>query len=222
MSNCLKELHDQIVLAQPTFPASTPILWKIEPDTSIMSLYCPAGYADPNVKLYFNWILLTHSIFQAYGLEDDKFRIFIKDNITNKTTYGGGGFVMSQEYTTTPLISDGDKLLVETNSIPVNPELLGTKTNEIRQVVTDFDIDNLVRDSLAIQFFPQGPLRYYQLKSNYPLHRMNVVVRWEDADGNTYPIYLQDNARLTMKIHFRKKGSDILFETLYKYDEQTK
>lgn len=222
MSNCLEELHNQIVLAEPSFPASTPILWTIQPETEIMSLYCPTGYADPNVKLYFNRMLETQSVFQAFGEEQDRFRIFIKDKITNRTTYGGGGFVMSQEYPTTSLICDADKLLVETNSIPVNPELLGSKTNEIRQVVTDFDIANLVRDSLTIQFYPQGPLRYYQLKSNYPLHRMNIVVRWEDTNGNTYPIYLQENAQLSMKIHFRKKGSDILFETLYKYDEMTK
>lgn len=222
MSNCLTELHDQMVIAQPTFPATTPILWKIQPDTEIMSLYCPSGYADPNVKVYFNNLLEAQSIFQAFAEDDDTFRIYIKDKITNRTTYGGGGFIMSQEYPTTSLISNADKILVETNSIPVNPELLGSKTNEIRQVVTDFDIAGLVRDSLTIQFYPQGPLRYYQLKSSYPLYRMNVVVRWEDVDGITYPIYLQENAQLSMKIHFRKKGSDILFETLYKYDEMTK
>ena len=214
MSNCLAELHNEIVALEPTFPASTPILWKIHPDSSIMSLYCPAGYADSDVKLYFNWILLTQSVFQAFLEEEDKYRIFIKDKITNRTTYGGGGYIMSQEYPTITLISDTDKLVFETNSIPVIPELLGTSINETRQVITDFDIAGLQRDGLNIQFFPKGPIRYYQLSSNYPLHRLDLVIQWEDKEGNLFPIYLEEENQISVKIHFRKIGSDILLDTI--------
>lgn len=218
MSNCLTELHNDMVALNPAFPASTPILWKIQPDTNIMSLYCPAGYADPDVKLYFNWILLTESVFQAFLEQQDKYRIFIKDKLTNRTTYGGGGYIMSQEYETTTLITNYDKLVFETNSIPVNPELLGTSINETRQVITDFDIAGLERDGLNIQYFPKGPIRHYQLISKYPLHRIDLVILWQDTQGNLFPIYLEEESQVSVKIQFKKISSDILLETIKRDD----
>jgi hypothetical protein len=219
MSNCLKELHNEMVALNPAFPASTPILWKIQPGSNIMSLYCPAGYANADVKLYFNWVLLSESIFQAYLDEADKFYVNIKDRITNRTTYGGGGYIMSQEYETTTLISDYDKLVFETNAIPVNPELLGTSINETRQVITDFDIAGIPRDGLNIQYYPSGPIRHYQLISNYPLHRVDLVIQWEDTDGNLFPIFLEEESQISVKIHFRKIGSDVLLDTIKKEND---
>ena len=222
MSNCLKELHDDMVIAQPSFPANKEILWTIQPETGIMSLYCQTGYTDPNVKVYFNWILETESVFQAFQVEQDKYRIIIKDHITNQTSYGGGGVIMSQQYNTTALISEFDKLIFETNSIPVNPELLGTSTNETRQVITDFDCSSFSRDKTDVQYFPAGPVRYYQLVSREPLNRIDLVVQWEDRFGNLFPLYLQYNNQISIKIHFRKKASQILTDTIYFDDEERK
>jgi hypothetical protein len=219
MSNCLKELHDEIVLAEPSFPANTPILMKIQPSTNIISLYCQSGYSDPLVKVYFNFDLITETVFQSFQEAPDKFRIIIKDKKTNATTYGGGGYIMSQEYPTTALISKLDKLIFETNSIPVNPELLGTSTNEIRQVITDFNCASFSRDTLAIQYFPQGPVRHYDMNSHHALNRIDLVVKWEDVYGNLFPIYLQLDDQISIKIHFRKKKQNIIQETLYKNQE---
>tara|TARA_R110002126_G_scaffold156673_1_gene304077 strand:+ start:184 stop:1188 length:1005 start_codon:yes stop_codon:yes gene_type:complete len=219
MSNCLKQLHDEMVLAEPSFPANKEILMKIEPSTSIISLYCQAGYADPAVKVYFNFNLITETVFQAFQETADLFRITIEDKKTNTTTYGGGGYIMSQEYPTTALISKLDKLIFETNSIPVNPELLGTSTNETRQVITDFNCSDFARDSLAIQYYPQGPVRHYDMNSHAPLNRIDLVVQWEDVYGVLYPIYLQLDDQISIKIHFRKKGQNIIQETLYHNQE---
>ena len=219
MTNCLAELHNEMVALKPSFPASTHILWKIEPESSIMSLYCPAGYANPAVKVYFNWILLTESVFQAFLENEDKFYILIKDKITNRTNYGGGGYIMSQEYETTTLISDYDKLVFETNSVPVQPELLGTAINETRQVITDFDIAGLPRDGLNIQYFPKGPIRYYELKSKYPLRSIDLVIQWEDKTGNLFPIFLEISSQISVKIHFKKKNSRILEDSYINIDK---
>ena len=143
-----------MLLAEPTFPPTKEILWTIEPNSGIMSLYCENGYTDPNVKVYFNWVLNTQTVFQSYQETQEKYRLIIKNRISNQTTYGGGGVIMSQKYTTTSLISDFDKLVFETNSIPVNPELLGTSSNETRQVITDFDCAGFSRDRTDIQYFP--------------------------------------------------------------------
>jgi hypothetical protein len=222
MNSSLKTLHDSMLLAEPTFPATKEILWTIEPDTGIMSLYCENGYTDPNVKVYFNWVLNTQTVFQSFQEEQDKYRIIIKNRITNQTTYGGGGVIMSQKYSTTSLISDFDKLIFETNSLPVNPELLGTSNNETRQVITDFDCAGFSRDRTDIQYYPQGPIRFHQLNSQYPLHRIDLVIQWEDTAGNLFPIYLEYNNQMTVKLHFRKKDSNILTNTINFDDEERK
>ena len=219
MSNALKELHDEMVLAEPSFPANKPILMKIEPSTSIISLYCQTGYADPAVKVLFNFNLITETVFQSFQEAPDAFRITIENKFDNATTYGGGGYVMSQEYPTTALISKLDKLIFETNSIPVNPELLGTSTNETRQVITDFNCSSFARDSLAVQYYPQGPIRHYDMNSHAPLNRIDLVVQWEDVYGALYPIYLQQADQISIKIHFRKKGQNIIDNALYKGQE---
>ena len=80
MSKCLKDLHDEMVLAEPSFPANKEILMKIQPSTSIISLYCQAGYADPTVKVLFNFNLITETVFQSFQEAPDAFRITIEDN----------------------------------------------------------------------------------------------------------------------------------------------
>jgi hypothetical protein len=221
INNTLKLLHDDMVLAEPTFPATKEILLKIKPVSSIMSLYCENGYTDPNVKVYFNFDLYSNTFFQSYQVSDDKYQVIIKDRLNNTTTYGGGGVIMTQEYETTALISELDKIIFETNSIPVNPELLGSATNETRQVITDFDCAGFSRDRTDIQYYPQGPVRYYQLKSTYPLHRVDLTVSWEDRRGNSFPLFLEYNNQITIKLHFRKKGSDIMLTALNHDDEES-
>ena len=220
MNATLKEIHDELITARIEFPPTKEILWTIEPKTGIMSLYCQNSYKDPLIKVYFNWVLNTQTIFQSFQESQDKYRIIIKDLINNQTTYGGGGVIMSQQYTTTSLISDLDKLVFETNSIPVNPELLGTSTNETRQVITDFDCAGFSRDRTDIQYFPLGPVRYHQLNSSYPLHRIDLVVQWEDTSGRLFPIYLEYNNQMTIKIHFRQKDGNILINTINYDDEE--
>jgi hypothetical protein len=215
MSACLKELHDDMLIAQPSFPPTKEILMKIQPETGLISMYCQNGYTDPSVSVYFNFNLLTETIFQSFWSSEERFRIIIKDVLTNTTTYGGGGVVMTQDYKTTALISKLDKLVFETNSIPVNPELLGTSTNEIRQVITDFDCVGFTRDSLAIQYFPQGPIRHYDMNSAFPLHRIDLVVKWEDIFGNLFPIFLQFDDQISIKIHFKKVKQNIIEASLY-------
>jgi hypothetical protein len=113
---------------------------------------------------------------------------------------------MTEEYSTLFLWNDLQKIILETDSIPTAPELLGSQTNKTRKIITDFEPLSQINDRSTIQFFPQGALRFYDLISNYPLTNMNVKIYWADKAGTQYPIYLNNTDNLTIKLYFKKKG----------------
>jgi len=215
ISSSFATLHNQMKAIDPAFPPTEPILVTIEPDTGLIRLLCPDGYRDPDVGVFLNWILETQLVIPSVQTGVDEFKLNIRDLKWNRNNYGGGGVSIWQEYDTRSLIKTLDKILVETNSVPVNPELIGATRNETIIVLTDFNASISVRDSIAIQYQPKGPIRYYQMNSQFPLHRLDFVVQWQDVDGNRYPIFLETFDRTTMKIHFRKKTANVLRSSIY-------
>jgi hypothetical protein len=92
----------------------------------------------------------------------------VKDYRNNTETIGGTDyFFFQQEYKTLALLNDFVSIVFESDTIPIEPEYLSSQTNVIRRIVTDFEPLDGVNDHQAFQFYPQGPLRYYDLKSSY-------------------------------------------------------
>tara|TARA_R110000796_G_scaffold114166_1_gene225881 strand:- start:1935 stop:2927 length:993 start_codon:yes stop_codon:yes gene_type:complete len=223
VSNTLKDLHDQMVIAQPTFPPTKECLMTYDSATDLFSVLAQTAYATPNIKIIFNQELTELFSFQMFSnptmLDPDilEYLLLIKDNFNNSSSYGGGGYIMTQEYSTTGLWNISRNILFETNSIPVETELLGQSSlNVQRQVITDFNIDRSTRsDRSSIQFFPQGTLRWVDLNSSEELRRIDIKVSWEDISGNIYPLFITGEDPLGIKIQFRKKNIAIFEEIQY-------
>jgi hypothetical protein len=170
-------------------------------------------YADP-VYIYFNSTLTTYfPALQNFENETDPIKTYylkVKDNFNNVSVVGGITYYeVKEEYTTLFLWNDMQKILLETDSIPVNNELLGSQTNKTRKIITDFEPLSNINDRSQIQYFPQGPLRFYDLISDYPLKRINLRFYWETKDGRIFPIYLNDYDNCSVKIYFKRKGQMI-------------
>jgi hypothetical protein len=167
-------------------------------------------YTNP-VYIYFNTNLFSY--FPALQNFDDEANtikshyIKVKYNFNNVLVIGGINYYeIREEYSTLVLWNDLQKILLETDSIPVNNELLGSQTNKLRKVITDFEPLSSINDRSVIQYFPQGPLRFYDLITDYPLTQMNLNIRWETKDGRSYPLYLNKYDNLTVKLYFKRKG----------------
>ena len=181
--------------------------------TELCGLVAPIQYdttiANP-VYIYFNSNLANYfPALQNFGTADATLNkwIRVKDNFNNRSTIAGNDYyTITEEYITLFLWNDLQKILLETDSIPTVPELLGSQTNKTRKIITDFEPLSQVNDRSIIQFFPQGALRFYDLISNYPLTNMNVKIFWQDKLGEQYPIYLNSTDNLTIKLYFKKKG----------------
>jgi hypothetical protein len=223
ITNTLKLLHDQMKIAEPTFSPTKECLMDYDSTTDLFSVYAQTAYADPNIKIIFNQELTELFSFQMYSnptvLDPNilEYVLLIKDNYNNSASYGGGGYKMTQEYSTTGLWNIARNILFETNSIPVESELLGQSSKNVqRQVITDFNIDRSVRsDRSSIQFFPQGTQRWVDLNSNEELRRIDIKVSWEDVAGNIYPIFLTAEDPISLKIQFRKKNIGIIHDLQY-------
>jgi hypothetical protein len=72
-------------------------------------------------------------------------------------------------------------------------------------VLTDFEPLAGTPDRGVIQFFPQGPLRWYNLLGNVPLRAITIQVLYTDERGVTRPILVGYEDTFTLKIEFRRR-----------------
>lgn len=166
-------------------------------------------YTNP-VYIYFNRDLINYfPALQSYDQGDTIKTAYIKvkDNLNNIIIVNGvSQYEIKEEYSTLFLWNDMQKILLLTDSIPVTNELIGSQTNINQKIITDFEPLSSLNDRSQIQYFPQGPLRFYDLISSYPLTHMNLKIFWETKDGKQFPLYINETDNCSIKLYFKKKG----------------
>jgi hypothetical protein len=221
MNTSLKNCFDEIKLNRPLAPPTEAPFFIIDKDNNRIKMYAEQLYENnppppaPQTTIRIAFSELVQKLIPTFiyykkdlpiGVDGDAYQFIISNQYTNSTTFNGKPYyVITQEEESLYLWTELQSIQFETNSIPVNPEFLPTATNNIRRIITDFEPEKGNPTRQVIQFFPQGPLRYYDLLSNYALRTIDMVVYWEDRDGITYPIQLTRGDVLTLKLQFRKK-----------------
>jgi hypothetical protein len=215
------------VLRFPGAPPTEPPFMTYDAETTLCSIYAEQTYESqtttPTIDMFFNIPLYTlFPSFPTFDFTEDPktYQVLIKNTKTNSTTYNGlPYFINEQEYTTLFLWNSFQSIVFESDRIPVESEYLPSQTNVTRRVITDFEPLESVNNRQAFQFYPQGPLRYYDLKSNYPLRNIDIRVFWEDREGNTYPVYVDQGEIFSLKILFRKKRELALLDVMERADD---
>ena len=203
---------------------TTPPFFIFDPTTRLISYHIEDGWVDEDAVPVVDWycspevqrLFPTFVFLYNGGAPDDlKYQFSPVERYFNKNTYEGVEYlVMVQDSPTLYLWSPLKTIQFQTQSIPVNPEFLPSVNNAFSRVITDFEAPSDDPSRQPIQFFPQGPLRYYDLKSNYGLRDIDLVVEWVDCDGTPYPVYLTKGDILTCKLLFRRKTRDILNDAI--------
>lgn len=193
-------------------PTEAPFM-TYDADTQLCSFNCEQLYASntTTINIRFNAALFgLFPSFQSYGTTEpgDIYwnRLIIADYHNNTATVGGKAyFVNVQEYSTLALWNDISSIVFLTNAIPVSAELQSGQQNISRRIITDFELSDEINNKTSIQYYPQGPLRFYDMISDENMRTIDVQVMWEDKTGKLYPIYLFLNQVLTIKLLFRRK-----------------
>lgn len=207
--------NDPVYLTIPMLdrPSEAPIL-VYDALNKLISLYTQPQYDITKITpiyIYFNTTLFSYfPAFQNYGDENNPILAHyfnVKNNGNNLDIVNGNPYLrLTQEWNQLFLWNDFQTLLFETDYIPVNNELLGTQKNVTRKILVDFEPISSLNDQSIIQFYPQASLRFYDLISNYELRKINMKVFWNTKDGKTYPLIINNNEYLTIKLIFKKKG----------------
>jgi len=206
---------DPIYLTIPLIdrPTEPPIL-VYDPKTQLISLYTQPQYNVNNITpiyIYFNTTLFSYfPTFQNYGDEFNPIlahHFIVKNNGNNLVIVNGNPYLRTtEEWNGLFLWNDFQTILFETDHIPVNNELLGTQKNITRKILIDFEPISNLNDQSVLQFYPQSSLRFYNLISNVELRKIDMRVFWNTKDGRTYPLIINDNDFLTIKLIFKRKG----------------
>lgn len=201
-------------------PASNAPYFVYNGTTQLISLMLPEAYATTSSVIFMNNELSTFlDAFQLYSYGDNQplgrdFDINFRDgqiNDTNHVMYNNNNYYqITQEYSTLPMWSQLRKILILTNSIPINAEYIqinDSSQNVTLPVITDFVLSfNQAGDSRSLAVYnPTSQYRLIDLISTGDLYNINLQVYWVDRLGNRNPLLLSVFQQGSVKIAFLKK-----------------
>ena len=218
LNNALKDAFDDLLILEPGMPSTESPYMTFDASSGLFTMNAEkAGYGEDllnRVNIIFSYNLFKqYNSFDNFFLNELETRIVIRDTFTNSIDFGGVPYYfMTQSYSTLENITTVTRLVFLSNSIPVNQELIGGQSDVQERIITDFLLEGVTSRG-AIIFNPQGPLRYYNLLSNYPLRNIDLNIRFQTSDSETYPVILTSGTNASVKIQFRKQISQRLLES---------
>lgn len=127
----------------------------------------------------------------------------------------------TQEYSVLEYWSSLRKIIITTNAIPVNNELVPSTGNSnnylnINQngvnvsypILSDFvpNITTAAGESRSIAYYiPTSQYRLIDLQSDSPLQTLDLRIYWQDRDGNLYPLPISLFQQASIKLAFVRK-----------------
>lgn len=219
INNAFTDAFTALKTANPAILSTAAPQMTYDPVTDLITLNVQQNYLVDGVDIYFNNSLniLLYSFQNFYNASPPSqqvYRIIVADRggLNTGTLGSQPSYLMKQEFPTTFTWSTAKKIRFETSSIPVVRELEGSQKDVTSSLLTDFDFPSVryTRDPLI--FFPQGPLRWQSMQSDYPLNKIDVQVYWVDKTDKKYLLQIVGNEYCSLKIHFRRRPALTLKE----------
>jgi hypothetical protein len=212
-------------LAKPLMPTTQAPYMTYDANTKLCALFAQTAYDSglPNpITIYMNTSMFSRFFpslpfkgftnIASYGYAN----LLVQDNKNNTNasdpTVPAGYIRMIQEYSTLALWNDLQTIFLETDHIPTNPEFEGTANDTTRRILTDFEPTTGINNRQAFQYQPQGALRWYDLKSEYPLKSLDLRAFWRTKSGDVYPLIVLQGGNATIKLRFRNKITGEFFD----------
>jgi len=196
--------------AAHTITSDFPPLISFNPVTKLFNLEVQQNYLADGIEIIFNRQLMNlFSSFQNFFLTNTgnvNYRIIVADRVTNTGSLNSQlSYNMLQDFPTEASLSMLQSIRIETDSVPILRELDGAQKDISSSLLTDFNVSSTSYDTSDLIFFPQGPLRYLDLISKYPLNQIDFSVFYVTKDDEKILLQLNSNESLNIKFLFRKK-----------------
>jgi hypothetical protein len=193
-----------------TITANFPPVMTYDPVTKLFNIEVQQNYLADGIEIIFNRQLMNlFSSFQNFFLTNTgnvNYRIIVADRVTNISTLNSQlSYNMFQDFPTEASLSMLQSIRIETDSVPILRELDGAQKDISSSLLTDFNVSSTSYDTSDLIFFPQGPLRYLDLISKYPLNQIDFSVFYVTKDDEKILLQLNSNESLNIKFLFRKK-----------------
>ncbi len=206
----LATCYADLLAAEPGIPATEPPFFTYDATTKLFRLNAEKiGYDNDTantVEIIISATLFNmYNNFQDFFLNANETQLLVYDTFTNSDTINGTSiFFMQQSQNTLELFADIVKIELISNSIPIRTELIGNQKDVKKRILTDFNVTG-EPDKGIINFFPQGPLRWYDMLSTYPLKQIDMEFKFIVQSGEEFPIYINLGDSATAKLEFKRK-----------------
>lgn len=192
----LFRIESQIIASSFRLEVTYPIARLFGAITLVTNVSYP--YSGPNTG-FFEWAGPSNVIREAgpgilalYG-STQEYSTYSKWQSLRNISFQVFGIPTTSEY-----LSSSSGVRVAGQGVEAGADLVSF-------VLTDFEPLAGTPDRGVIQFFPQGPLRWYNLLGNVPLRAITIQVLYTDERGVTRPVLVGYEDTFTLKIEFRRR-----------------
>lgn len=192
--------------------------YSFDPVTQLFSLTITPAFVATGAEIFMNneaSNYLSSFNYRFYGYNQPQGRDLSHILTPLPTLNAAGTYIFTEDYNTIDLWFSLRKILITSNTIPVQQEsspaqsLSGVNTgvNNYIPIITDFvpqlEFSNQSR-SIAY-YVPLSQYRLVDMISEIPLNKINFNIYWQDKTGNIYPLLLSIFQQVDLKIAFIKK-----------------
>jgi len=205
-------------------------------NTKLFKFYIPVEYYTlgqqiqvyvtyPIARLFGSFGLTLNLNYPYSGPGTNRFLWSLPFRDTRNTFQinGFNYYFMEQEFQTVAKFNSIKNISFQVFGVSTTAEYLSSNSSDIKSqgqfseqgadlvdfVLTDFEINNQQADQTSVQFYPQGPLRWYDLNSSMPLRSIQIHLYYTDEFGLKFPITIGYLDTFTLKLEFRRKTMNL-------------
>lgn len=218
VNQAYEEAYDEIVIAVNAIgenyePVKAPYI-TYNPTTEVLNMV--ASYPYTNITKY--------GIFMNMPLFDDFFsgfysrlvssniggfnayQIIIQDYGNNKIVIDGNDYIdQKEEFGSAKLFNKIDRVVVQSNMIPLNANQIGTSQQVSSNALLDFILPDILNDRRKIDYTPIN-YKWHELQQTHALRSIDIDMQIVYETGEIVPLFLNANSRLDMTLLFVPKG----------------
>ena len=209
MNNALTTLYINMQVAKPLFlPTEQPFI-TLENNRITLNIqdwyYLNNSFVCCNEQLFH---FLTS--IDAFFINPSFIRFIYNSHMPSYNRLGNVYYALTQANNDLSNWSSLYSIIISTNQVPVDAELIGTQNNETILVLGDFVSLQSENRISFYNYVSKAPIRLCNLNSSFPLTRVDCQIRWYNREGDSQIIQIPANMNAYIKLVFVKKSFEDL------------